>query len=138
MNRRLIPLAEHAPGGQAHPRTCNPDAQTAVTLRLVEDGGDERLVWLAQMDSAEPLLAPVLVAERAGRPSAAISLTDGRVIANPFEPTVAVVELLKLGARAPESFSWQRSGVGIPRRANPTGRAPSSLVGLQRPRSHCE
>src|SRR4051794_41228177 len=53
---------------------------------------------LAAMDSARPLRGRALVAEVEGRPVAALSLTDGRVVADPFQRTADVVELLRVRA----------------------------------------
>lgn len=73
--------------------------EASVTLRLAcaDDAGALR--WLAERDSAPPLVGPILIGDLAGRPVAALSLTDTRVIADPFERTVAVVELLRARAR---------------------------------------
>jgi hypothetical protein len=51
---------------------------------------------LAQLDSAEPLEGEVLIAFVAGEAVAALSLTDGRVVANPFVATADAVSLLRL------------------------------------------
>jgi hypothetical protein len=51
---------------------------------------------LAELDSQRPVTGPALVGEIDGRPAAAISLADGRVVADPFRPTADVVELLRL------------------------------------------
>ena len=74
-------------------------AGPTVTLRLAGPDDARSLWWLAELDSAPPLLEPALIGEAAGRLVAALSLADGRVIANPYEHTVAVVELLRARAR---------------------------------------
>jgi len=51
---------------------------------------------LAELDCAAPLTGAVLVAVVDGRPWAALALDDGRVIADPFRPSAAAVELLRL------------------------------------------
>ena len=51
---------------------------------------------LAALDSAEPVGLPALVAEIDGRPVAAIELASGRVIADPFVPTLDARALLEL------------------------------------------
>ena len=50
---------------------------------------------LAALDSAAVPPAPLLVAEVSGELRAALSLWDGSVIADPFHPTVALVEVLR-------------------------------------------
>ncbi len=58
---------------------------------------------LAALDSAAPVGLPALVAEIDGRPVAAIELASGRVIADPFVPTLdarALLELRRAAARA--------------------------------------
>jgi hypothetical protein len=70
----------------------------AVTLRLSRPADDRALEDLAQLDCARLLHGPHLVAEVGGALRAAISLTDGVVIADPFHRTTALVELLRAGA----------------------------------------
>jgi hypothetical protein len=55
---------------------------------------------LAQLDSQRPLTGPALVGEIDGRPAAAISLGDGRVVADPFQLTAPLVAHLRMRARA--------------------------------------
>ena len=95
------------------------DAEAAVTLRFGVFDDTPDLFRLAQLDSAEPLREPILIAEVAGRATAAMSLVEGRVIADPFVLTAGSVELLRARARqlcAPERprRRWRR---GRPRRA---------------------
>ncbi len=85
------------------------DAEATVTLRFAIFNDAPDLLRLAQLDSAEPLSEPVLVAEVAGRLIAALSLSRDRVIADPFVLTGGAVELLRARAR-------QLSGPGRPPR----------------------
>ena len=63
-------------------------------------GGDARdLARLAALDSSEALRGPVLTASVDGAVRAALSLADGRVVADPFVPTAGLVEMLALRAR---------------------------------------
>ncbi len=78
------------------PRT---DADAAVTLRFAVFDDAPDLFRLAQLDSAEPLAEPILVAEVSGRLTAALSLAEDRVIADPFVLTAGTVELLRARAR---------------------------------------
>jgi hypothetical protein len=50
---------------------------------------------ISQLDSARPLQRPAAMAVVDGRPVAAMSLDDGRVVADPFTPTEDAVELLR-------------------------------------------
>jgi hypothetical protein len=77
----------------------------AVTLRFACAEDDRALERLAQLDSARTPRGPQLVAEVGGQLRAAISLTDGAVLANPFDHTSELVNLLR--ARAAQ-LSGQR------------------------------
>ena len=88
----------------------------AVTLRLSRPADERALEELAQLDCARPLHGPHLVAEVGGTLRAAISLTDGVVIADPFHRTTAMVELLR--AQSNPQLSDQRA----------IRRAPTSLL----------
>ena len=62
-------------------------ANTYVIRQATVD--DERaLRGLAELDSQRPLDGPVLIGEIDGRAAAAISLADGRAVADPFQFTV--------------------------------------------------
>ncbi len=54
---------------------------------------------LAALDDAAALRGDALVAEVDGQIHAAVSLSDGRAIADPFRHTAALVDLLKLRAQ---------------------------------------
>ena len=54
---------------------------------------------LASLDDAPALTGQVLLALVDGEAVAALSLSDGRVVANPFLPTEAAVGLLRLRAQ---------------------------------------
>jgi hypothetical protein len=58
-----------------------------------------KLARLAEVDSHAPLPGPVLVAGIGEELLAAVSLRSGEVIADPFRPTLALVELLLARAR---------------------------------------
>lgn len=70
----------------------------SVTIRRA--GADDRvaLTLLAMLDSAPRLRGQILVAESGGLVLAAISLEDGRAIADPFFPTADLVALLRARA----------------------------------------
>jgi hypothetical protein len=69
-------------------------------IRLATDADAGALARLAQLDSARPLTAPILVAEEEGAAIAATSLHDGRVIADPFTFTQVAEAALRVRARA--------------------------------------
>ena len=70
----------------------------AVLIREATETDDYALRTLSQRDSARPPAQPLLVAERGGELRAAISLADGAVVADPFERTADLVELLEARA----------------------------------------
>ena len=51
---------------------------------------------LAALDDSRPLRGTVLIAEEAGEMRAAISVDDGRAIANPFARTAELVDMLRM------------------------------------------
>jgi hypothetical protein len=55
---------------------------------------------LAALDSQREPAAPVLLGEIDGRPAAALSLADGRVVADPFERTGPLLSYLRVRARS--------------------------------------
>ena len=57
---------------------------------------DEAIQRLARLDSARRPSGPVLVAAVGGKPAAALPLDGGPAIADPFQPTAALVSLLEL------------------------------------------
>lgn len=103
------------------PASVAADADSTVTLRFAvfDDGPD--LLRLAQLDSAEPLADPILIADVSGRLTAALSLADDRVLADPFVLTTGAVELLRARAR-------QLSGPGRRRGRRRRGRLRGLLT----------
>jgi len=73
-----------------------------MVLRADRPTDDMILRRLAALDSTRPIRGRALVAEVEGRPVAAIGISDGRVVADPFEHTAEVVELLKVRAERME------------------------------------
>ncbi|MEJ7784784.1 MAG: hypothetical protein WKF96_08275 [Solirubrobacteraceae bacterium] len=69
-----------------------------MVLRADRPTDESTLRRLAALDSARPIRGRALVAEVDGRAVAAIGLTDGRVVADPFVKTSEVVELLQVRA----------------------------------------
>ena len=72
-----------------------------ITIRLATPDDHLALTGLDALDSAEaPPPGRVLLAEVDGELRAALSLADGSAIADPFHPTLAILELLRTHARA--------------------------------------
>jgi hypothetical protein len=80
-------------------------APESVTLRFAFPDDERALVRLAALDSAAVPDGPLLLAEVGGELRAAMSLSDGGVIADPFHFTEELIALLQARgaqlARAP-------------------------------------
>ncbi|MEA2230808.1 MAG: hypothetical protein QOD83_624 [Solirubrobacteraceae bacterium] len=87
----------------------------AMAIRRARDVDLPLLHDLAELDSARPIVGAALVAEVNGRPWAALALEDRRVVADPFLPTAAAVELLRLRARQLATVDRGRAGRALPR-----------------------
>jgi hypothetical protein len=96
-------------------------AEQSVTLRFGVPADENPLARLAELDSSKPPAQPLLLAEVDGRLLAALALSDGTVVADPFHPTADLIDLLRarahqLGGNTPmrrsgRSRSWSRLGV---------------------------
>ena len=71
----------------------------SVVIRAARGSDSAALVRLAGLDSAPELSGPALVAEVDGRIVAALGTDSGARIADPFERTASVLDLLELRAR---------------------------------------
>jgi hypothetical protein len=69
-----------------------------VTIRRARTSDSAALDQLAALDAATPLIGAVIVAEVSGEIWAARSLSDGRLISDPFRPAAATRALLELHA----------------------------------------
>jgi hypothetical protein len=74
-------------------------ATTKVSIRPSASEDSALIRRLAALDSAPVPRGSMLLAEVEGRVLAAVSLADGRAIADPFAPTQTLVELLRVAAR---------------------------------------
>jgi hypothetical protein len=92
-----------------------------LVVRRARPSDHHALATLAALDSARPLIGERIVGEVDGQIAAAVSLHDGRVVANPFEPTADVVEILRLhtaGARSDSARARSRRlRIALPRLA---------------------
>jgi hypothetical protein len=77
---------------QAEETTMAPE----ITIRQATSADAFALHRLAALDDRRALRGDVLVAEQAGDIRAALSIEDGRSIANPFAPTAGLVEVLRI------------------------------------------
>lgn len=84
---------------------------SSLTIRLATDLDVRGLRRLAALDTAPFPAEPVLLATECGRLVAALSLADGRAVADPFVPSAGTVEVLR--ARAAQIRANQR----VPARA---------------------
>lgn len=99
-------------------RTINTNS---LTVRRASTQDAAQLLRLAALDSADVPTGDVLVAESSGRLLAALSLADGHAVADPFEHTAELVELLRLRRRqlvqtvAPKRIaSWRDWATRVP------------------------
>ena len=89
-------------------------AQSPISIRSARSGDEAALRRLAALDSAEPIVGPVLLAEVDGHVRAALALEGRRVIADPFHHTSQLVVLLEVQAAQP---ARRRAGLAALRAA---------------------
>ena len=87
----------------------------SLSLRHATPADSGAVAYLAALDDAERLTGPVLVAFDGDRPLAAVSLDDGRAVADPFTRTADIVDLLRLRARQQSSGPARRLGLAFGR-----------------------
>jgi hypothetical protein len=83
-----------------------------ITIRPAYADDELTLRQLAALDSAVPLDGPLLLAEVDGVLKAAVSLSNGSSIADPFTRTAEIVELLRQAA-APSQVRPRRRGLAL-------------------------
>jgi hypothetical protein len=71
-------------------------AVAQVTIREADASDAPALRRLAELDSGRVPAQPMLIAEVGGSIRAAVSMSSGDVIADPFHPTQEVVEMMKI------------------------------------------
>src|SRR3954463_6714494 len=75
------------------------DMENTIVIRPARHDDVAALFAIAALDSARPLAGDdVLVVELAGEVVAAYDATEHRSVADPFRPTAALVELLRMRA----------------------------------------
>ena len=93
-----LPTPDSTQAGPAVGREIR-SIMSLLTIRRATTEDDQALNALAIIDSSLPLSGDVLVAQLDGAVMAAISVTDGRAIADPFRRSADTVEVLRLRAR---------------------------------------
>jgi len=69
-----------------------------IVIRTACRRDSRRLERLAALDSGPTPTGPTLVAEIDGRLVAALPIAGGGAVADPFEPSAALIEMLRLRA----------------------------------------
>ena len=113
-------------------------SSTTYVIRGARVSDARDLERIAALDSQRPLRGHILIGEIDGRPQAAMSLDDNRLIANPFVHTESLAAHLRIRARgihaaglrslrAPARLRSRRSGPSRPGRTGaPCARTPRS------------
>jgi hypothetical protein len=68
----------------------------AYTIRPAEASDEPTLAFLAVLAGEAPLTRPALIGDVDGVPAAALSLVDGRAVADPYRPSSGLVRHLRL------------------------------------------
>ena len=93
----------------------------AYVIRQATIDDQRTLERLAALDSQRPLSGRALIGEIDGTPAAAISLADGRVVADPFKSTAQLLPVLMMRRRSLLAFAQRptvrervKAGMGRP------------------------
>ena len=78
---------------------------SAYVVRQADADDERTLHRLAELDGQRPFSGPALIGEIDGRPAAAISLFEGRIIADPFQPTTVLRQVMRLRLDALRAYS---------------------------------
>ena len=96
----------------------------AYVIRQATTDDNGALERLATLDGQRPLSGQALIGEIDGAPAAAVSLADGRIVADPFKATAHLIPLLTMRRRALQAFSQRpslparlKAGMTPPKRA---------------------
>jgi hypothetical protein len=77
----------------------------AYVIRRASEDEELELRRLAELDGQRPLIGPALVGEIDGKVAAAVSAIDGRVIADPFQETAVLRQVLRIRLSAMRSYA---------------------------------
>jgi hypothetical protein len=75
-------------------------AANTYVIRQAGPADSDALSRIARLDTERPLTGDALIGEIDGAPAAAVSLVDGRVVADPFMRTANLTPLLRVRYRA--------------------------------------
>jgi len=105
-------------------------AANTYEVRLATEDDADALRRLAELDSRTPLAGRVLIGQIAGSPAAALSLSDDRVVADPFRRTDHLVACLRSRAGAIRAYEAtpslsERVRAALRTRAASDGTSPS-------------
>lgn len=95
--------------------SMTPSETSTFAIRVADDDDAPVVRRLADLDDARPLEGEVLLALVDGEAVAALSLHDGRVVADPFRPTADSVKLLSLRGSQLARWRARRRLVPLPR-----------------------
>ena len=109
---------------------ATPPRSDRVLLRTGRADDEDDLIRLAALDCARPLPGPALIAEENGAIVAALCLSTGRTVADPFVPSLHLVELLCQYATRRHVPGAARRGRRLLPRLVP--RVGGALIGAQR------
>ena len=94
-----------------HVRMTNTNSTNSIIAFRPATADDDRVLRdLSELDSAKPVERPAVLAAVDGQPVAAVSLSDGRIVADPFTRTEDVVRLLR------SRIAWQAAARSSRRR----------------------
>jgi hypothetical protein len=79
-------------------------ASNSYRVRFATRDDADTLTSLTERASQQPLVGRVLIGQLDGTPAAALSLHDGRVIADPYRPTGPLVTTLRMRAAGIRAF----------------------------------
>src|SRR5215208_3334573 len=77
----------------------------AYVIRQATSSDERTLERLAALDGQRPLSGRALIGEIDGTPAAAISMADGRVVADPFRATAQLLPVLIMRRRSLLAFA---------------------------------
>jgi hypothetical protein len=77
----------------------------AYVIRRATEDDETQLRRLAELDGQRPLVGPALVGEIDGKPAAAVSAIDGRVISDPFQHTAVLRQVLRIRLGTMRSYA---------------------------------
>jgi hypothetical protein len=89
--------------GQQQPKEAEMDG--AIQIRLSNEGDRERIARLAELDSRRVPAGEAMLAFVDDELRAAVELDTGQAVADPFHPTVDLVEMLRMSAGQPNGSS---------------------------------